>query len=195
MDGGMKQMATVGLRDLFVAPVTETDGAEVYGTIKRLAKAIKAEMSVEVAEGLLYADDGVDDTVKEFVKGALKLNVNDLEPEDVAMLLGQHIDENKVIIAGETDDPPYFAVAFRAKKSKGGRYRYLWLYKVKFKIPNENFETKGDAITFVTPEIEGDFIKRDSDGNWKADFTGVPTDPVAVSWFTSVYENNSELDG
>lgn len=180
-------MATLGLRDLFMAPITETDGVETYGTPTRLAKAIKAEMSVDVAEGVLYSDDSVDETVKEFVKGTLKLNTNDLDPEVAVKIFGQYMDANKVTFAGENDDPPYIAVGFRAKKPHG-KFRYIWLYKVKFKIPSESFETKGDGITFSTPEIEGEFIKRDADGMWKADYTGLPSDSVASTWFNSVKE-------
>ena len=72
-------MATIGLRDLYRAPITVgEDGEETYGTPVRMAKAISAEMSVEVAEAILYADDGADEVVKEFVSGELTLNVNDL---------------------------------------------------------------------------------------------------------------------
>ena len=63
-------MATIGLRDLYRAPITVgKDGEETYGTPVRMAKAISAEMSVEVAEAILYADDGADEVVKEFVSG------------------------------------------------------------------------------------------------------------------------------
>lgn len=178
-------MATIGLRDLYIAKITKTGDTESFGTPERLAKAIKAEISVEVAEGTLYADDAVAETVKEFTKGNIKLSVNDLDQEKVASLLGQTIDDNKVIYAGDTDEPPYVALGFRAKKSSGGKYRYIWLYKVKFKIPNESFETKGDSINFITPELEGEFIKRD-DGKWKADYTGLPTETIALNWFTAV---------
>lgn len=58
-------MATIGLRDLYRAPITiGTSGAEEYGTPVRMAKAISAELSVEVAEAILYADDGADEVVK-----------------------------------------------------------------------------------------------------------------------------------
>lgn len=188
-------MATVGLKDLYMATITETGGVETFGTPERLAKAIKAEISVEVAEGVLYADDAVDEIVKEFVKGSIKLTVNDLEPQKVAAILGQTVDDDKVIYGGETDEPPYIALGFRAKKPSGGKYRYLWLYKTKFKIPNESFETKGDGINFITPELEGEFIKRESDGRWKADYTGLPTDTVAAGWFTKVKEYAAPAGG
>lgn len=180
-------MATIGLRDLYRAPITvDESGKETYGTPVRMAKAISAEMSVEVAEAILYADDGADEVVKEFVSGELKLNVNDLMPADLAALLGQTQDADGVVYAGEEDDPPYMAIGFRAKKANG-MYKFIWLYKVKFAIPSEKYQTKADGIEFVTPEITGQFIKR-PDGRWKAEHVAVPTEAAAASWFSAVRE-------
>ena len=64
-----------------------------------------------------------------------------------------------------------------------GKYRYFWLYKVKFSVPATNLATKGDNITFSTPTIEGTVLRRNKlDGQgkhpWKAevneDDTNVP---------------------
>lgn len=182
-------MATIGMRDLYIARCIEDpmDGTTVYGAPKRLAKAMKAELSVETAEGVLYGDDAVDTIEKEFVKGTLKLGTTDLENTSEAELLGQSVDEDGVAFGGEEDDPPYWAIGFRAKKP-GGLYKYLWIYKCKFKVPDETYETKGDGINFQTPEIEGEFIKRDSDARWKANYVCKPSDPVAQSWFDKVRE-------
>lgn len=187
-------MATIGLRDLYRAPITvDAQGAETYGAPVRMAKAISAEMSVEVAEAILYADDGADEVVKEFVSGELTLNVNDLIPADLAAILGQTQDDDNVVYAGEADDPPYMAIGFRAKKANG-MYKYIWLYKVKFAIPSESYTTKGDGIEFATPEITGQFIKR-PDGNWKAEHVALPTEAAAASWFTAVREPNNASTG
>ena len=183
-------MATIGLRDLYRAPITvDESGKETYGTPVRMAKAISAEMSVEVAEAILYADDGADEVVKEFVSGELTLNVNDLMPADLAAILGQTQDEDGVVYAGEEDEPPYMAIGFRAKKANG-MYKYIWLYKVKFSVPDETYNTKGDGIEFSTPEIVGQFVKRD-DGLWKAEHVSEPSNDVAKAWFTAVREPNT----
>jgi len=182
-------MATVGLRDLYYAPITEgAGGVETYGAPVRLAKAISVDMSVETAEAFLFADDSVDEAERQFVKGTIKMNINDLTPNISAVLLGQTQDKDKVVYAGEEDDPPYVALGFRAKKTKG-LYKYIWLYKVKFAIPSEKYQTKDDKLNFQTPEIEGTFIKRD-DGLWKSDHVALPEDTVAQTWFTAVREPN-----
>lgn len=178
---------TIGLKDLVYAPITvKEDGTLEYGAVKKLAEVMSADLSVETAEGTLYADDAVSESVKEFVKGTLKLGIKDLAPQDTATLLGQEVDGDDVIYGGENDEPPYVAVGFRAKKT-GGKYRYIWLYKVKFKIPNEAFKTKGESIEFNTPEIEGEFYKR-QDGRWKADYVGLETSEVAKTFLQTVRE-------
>ena len=58
-------MATIGLDKLYYAKITEAEnGDETYDKPKQLAKAISAELSVELAEAILYADDGASEIVK-----------------------------------------------------------------------------------------------------------------------------------
>ncbi|NCB92888.1 MAG: phage tail protein [Clostridia bacterium] len=176
---------TLGLRDLYYALITITEGVETYGIPKKMAEAISADLSVTTAEGTLYADDAVSESVKEFVKGTIKLGIKDLETDVLAEVLGQVVDDDQVVWAGDTDEPPFVAIGFRAKKT-GGKYRYIWLQKVQFKVPTEKFATKGESITFNTPEIEGTFYKSVATGKWKADYTGLPTSAPAAAWFTKV---------
>ena len=183
---------TLGLKDLFYAVCTETDGAEEYGTPKRMAEAMTADLSVKTADGSLYADDTLSESVTEFASGTLKLGIKDLIPEVLAELLGQMVDKNKVVWAGKEDEPPFVAVGFRAKKT-GGKYRYVWLLKCKFKVPSEKYETKGESIKFNTPDVEADFTTRKKDGRWKADFVGTEKDTAATTWFTEVPEPAEEM--
>lgn len=175
---------TLGLKDLFYAVMTETEAGETYGKPKKMAEAMNADLSVTVAEGKLYADDAVSEDVKEFVNGTLKLGIKDLIPEVLAELLGQEVAGDNVVWAGGEDEPPYVAVGFRAKKT-GGQYRYIWLMKCKFKVPNEKYQTKGESITFNTPEIEGSFYTNAA-GKWKADVVAKEGDEAVASWFTEV---------
>ena len=72
-------MATIGLDRLYYAKITENDaGEETYGTPSQLAKAISADLSVELAEATLYADDGASEIVKEFKSGTLSLGIDDI---------------------------------------------------------------------------------------------------------------------
>ena len=189
-------MATIGLDKLYYATITDDEnGEEIYGTPTQLAKAISAELSVELAEATLYADDGAAEIVKEFKNGTISLGVDDIGSTTAAALTGVTVDKNNVVVSNSEDGGDPVAVGFRAKKSNG-KYKYYWLYRVKFGIPATNLATKGDSITFSTPTIEGTVLRRnkpDTSGKhpWKAEVTEGDKDvPASVisSWYTEVYE-------
>ncbi|WP_326974971.1 major tail protein [Caproicibacter sp. BJN0012] len=189
-------MATIGMDKLYYAKITEAeDGEETYDTPEILAKAISAELSVELAEATLYADDGASEVVKDFKSGKLTLGVDDIGITAAQNLTGALADDNGVLIsAGENIAPPV-AIGFRALRANG-KYRYFWLYRVIFGIPSTNLQTKGDSITFQTPSIEGTVMRRnkpDAKGThpWKAEVSegasGVTTETIS-GWFGQVYE-------
>jgi phi13 family phage major tail protein len=187
-------MATIGLDKLYYAKITEdVEGNETYGTPAQLAKAISADLSVELAEATLYADDGAAEVVKEFKSGTLSLGIDDIGAEAASDLTGATIDKNHVLVSASEDGGTPVAVGFRAKKSNG-KYRYFWLYRVLFGIPATNLATKGDSITFSTPTIEGTVIRRnkaDAAGKhpWKAEVTESESAAAIIgAWYNAVYE-------
>lgn len=194
-------MATVGLDKLFYAPITEsaTTGDETYGTPIMLAKAMSAELSVELAEATLYADDGASEVVKEFKNGTLSLGVDNIGRSVAAALTGAVVDANGVLVSASEDGGQPVAIGFRAKKSNG-QYKYVWLYRVKFAVPSSSLATKGDSITFSTPTIEGTVMRRNKlDGQgkhpWKAEVDEGDSDVESSTisgWYTTVYEPNFE---
>ena len=128
-------MATIGLDKLYYAKITEDEnGNETYATPVQLAKAMNADLSVELAEATLYADDGAAEIVKEFKNGTLSLGVDDVGASVASDLTGATIDANGVVVSTSEDGGDPVAVGFRAKKSNG-KYKYYWLYRVKFGIP------------------------------------------------------------
>ncbi|MBU5627706.1 phage tail protein [Oscillibacter sp. MSJ-2] len=188
-------MATIGLDSIYYSIITDGESGETYATPVKLAKATKADLSVEFSEGTLYADDALCEAVKEFKSAKLTLGVDDLSAAAASALTGATIDQNKVLVHNAEDSAPYVAIGFRAKKSNGN-YRYYWLYRGKFGIPSDSLETKGDSIKFAEKSIEGTFMRREKAGDdgshaWKAqvdaDDTGVQTSTIS-GWFTSVYE-------
>ena len=196
-------MATIGLDRLYYAKITEgDDGSEIYDKPQLLAKAIKADLSVELAEAVLYADDGAAEIVKEFKSGKLSLGVDDIGRTTAEELTGAAADDNGVLISSGEDIGSPVAVGFRAQKANG-KYRYFWLYRVKFGVPATNLQTKGDSISFQTPTIEGTVMRRNKlDGQgkhpWKAEATEGDSGVAAVvvqNWYSQVYEPSFAGDG
>ncbi len=189
-------MPTIGLDKLYYAKITEDDeGNEEYGTPQILAKAMKADISVELAEATLYADDAVAEIVKEFKNAKLTLGIDRLSTQVIQDLTGARLDNNKVIVSAGEDSGSNVAVGFRSKKSNG-KYVYFWFYRVKFGFPSASMETKGDSVSFQTPSIEGTVMPRnkpDAQGRrpWRVmveeDDEGV-ADSVISGWYQSVYD-------
>ena len=189
-------MATIGMDNLVYSKITEgPNGDETYAAPKALAKAIKADLSIELAEATLYADDALAHAIKHFKGGKLSLGVEDIGAAAASDLTGATVDDNGVLVAAGEDDGCLVAVGFRALKPDN-RYRFFWLYRVKFAVPSTNTQTKGDSIQFNTPTIEGTIMRRnklDANGKhpWKSEATeGDPGIDASVfkSWFTQVYE-------
>ena len=189
-------MATIGLDMLYFSKITEDDeGNETYGTPEKLAKAISADLSVELVEAILYADDGIAKIVREFGNGTLSLGIDDIGSAVASTLTGATIDSNGVVISASEDGGEPVAIGFRAKKANG-KYKYFWLYKVKFGIPATNLATKGESITFSTPTIEGTIMRRNkldakNKHPWKAEVTegdATVSAETITNWYKNVYE-------
>ena len=193
-------MATIGLDRLYYSKITEgAGGDETYGIPAVLAKAISADLSVELNEATLYADDGASEIVKEFKSGTLSLGIDDIGTTVANELTGAQIDTNHVLVSASENGGSPVAVGFRARMSNG-KYKYYWLYRVIFGIPATNLATKGDSISFSTPTIEGTIYRRNKlDGQnkhpWKAEVNendaSVPAS-VITGWFSQVYEPDFE---
>ena len=162
------------------------DGYTTYDSAVRILGAITANFSPNASNDTLFADDGPYETASTLGAMSLELNVADLPPENRAELLGARY-ENGVLIHTSEDIPPYVAVGMSVKKSNGAD-RYIWYLKGKFTAPDDNNQTKADSINWNTPTITGNFLKRDSDNQWRV---SIDTDDANVqaetknNWFES----------
>lgn len=158
----------IGLKDLHYALLTKDDSTLfTYSVPAKIAGAINAKISPAVNTATLYADDGPDEVAEALGEIALELRVKDLPLATQAVLLGHTIDKNKVVIKKASDVPPYLAIGFKSLKSNG-KFRYAWLYKGKFRPPDQEYKTKEDTPAFQTATILGTFVKRVKDNKWQS---------------------------
>jgi len=191
-------MPAIGVRNLHYAPITNEDpvtGYETYGDPVRLARTITINLSVELADAILYADDGAVVVIKEFKTGSLAINVDDLGHQVSAAIIGASIDDNGVLVNADIDTPNPVAIGFEAPDAYK-RLRKFWLPRATFGVPSMELETMGDSITFKTPTINGTVMKRnklDARGArpWKFEARegdiAVPQS-VLDNWFNEVYD-------
>lgn len=180
----------IGLRDVYYAILDESsdilNSTPVYETPIRIAGAISAKVNPNSSTATLFADDGPSESATTIGEISLELNIKDLPLPVQAALLG-HTYEGAILKRKSSDVPPWVAIGFRSLKSNG-KYRYTWLTKGKFGVPEQDNETKGDSVNFQTPTITGAFVKRDSDDEWERHADADDVDYVAsigTDWFNS----------
>lgn len=187
-----KPASTIGLRDVVVVKLlTDTAEGTTYDTtVKKLATAISVQLSENNNDpDVQYYDDVEGDVLNKDpeLKGTFELA--DILPADQAFLLGAAVDSKGVMVRKATDKAPYCAWGFKSVKSNG-EDRYVWLYKGRASMPNENYATKqGADITRQTAKMEVTFIKRTSDDMWKTtvDANTTAFASVKASFFDAPY--------
>ena len=177
----------VGLKDLHYALLTaDTSAAVTYASPVKIAGAISARISPAVNTATLYADDGPDEVISSLGEITVELQAKDIPLSVQAALLGHTIGDDKVMVKKANDTAPYVAIGFKSLKSNG-KYRYIWLYKGKFQLQEQEYRTKEDTPEFQVPTLVGAFVKRIKDNKWQSigdeDATGFTQ---ASTWFNAV---------
>jgi len=166
-------MAIIGLkRPVYAIALDDSEGNITYSAGSVLAKAISLSSSPNLSDVKLYADDMVAEALKNLTDVSLSLNVDDLTDEAKKDVLGLTIGTSGEIISRGDDTNPYIGLGIVAGVIRQGvrKWRGIWFSKVIFAYPSETFNTKGQAIEFQTPTLEGTALV-DSSGVWKTENT------------------------
>ena len=201
-------MAKIGLRHLVGAEIDtqEIGVAPTYKTGFKVGKSISADLSIEVADNPLYADDGIAETDKSFTGGTLTLGIADYgnstedRQEAQQKLLGQRIIEVggvNVLRSSGQDAAPNVGIGYirETMQNKITSYEAVWLYKVQFGAPSESATTKGQTIEWQTPEIEGTImVVEDFDKDTYRDKATFNTLAEAITWVEGMANMSSVVD-
>lgn len=166
-----KVKSKIGLESSFFFPIAaEPTGARpTYGEKLDLGAAVRANISINYAEGQLYGDDALQMDVKSFSGGTLDSEtlLDDLTI-DVAVF-GATQSESGEVIDHKDDAAPPGGFAFIQKlmnKSKKIFYRAVFLLRVTGNQTADNAETRGSGITFANKTINYSISACDS-GEWR----------------------------
>lgn len=190
---GREIMAKIGLKYPKYSKVTISEDAsgnetEAYGTVKKIGRAVSASFSINFSDEKYYADDGVAESDPEFIDGTVDLEVDDIEPAVIADLCGATLGTGSGEGAGdltfaESDAAAYCRFGFIVPMIRRGTKAWVaFVYcRVKFSSPQDNFQTKGESISFQGTQISGDVMKN-HEGKWKIQSAMKDTEAAAVSW-------------
>lgn len=180
-------MAATGLKNIYVAKLTETGDVVTYEAPKKIAQAITANITPNVETATLYGDDRAVETEETLADISVEISITDLSIEDYAFLLGATVDENGGITDSTNNVAPYVALGFEIPLTKGGK-RLYWYYKGKFQIPSSEHTTKQGTTEFQTPTLAATFLPRE-DGKWRYRLDATEANKaIADAWFTEVQE-------
>lgn len=182
----MPRGVRIGLRDVHYALLNE-DVAGIsadYAAPVHVIGAITSNINPNSSTETLFADDGPMETATTLGDIELELVMADLPLSTQRVWLGHGALVNGKMVRKAGDVPPWIALGFKALKSNGG-YRWVWLPKGKFMIPEEGHETRGDSIEYQTPTINGAFVKRDYDDAYMIMGDDDEDDFDGSDWFTA----------
>lgn len=177
-----------GLRNFHVATITtDEETGTTYASPTKLSEAVSVSIEPNVAAGRLFGDNKVVATASKFNYATVNVNATTLTAEEEALLLGKTLDTDGVL-KDNGGQAPYLAFGFEVTLDDGTS-EYWWLLKGKFQEPSRSQNTGTDSIEFGTPTIVGEFIRRESDNEWK--FVGADGNEgftAGATWFDAVYE-------
>jgi phi13 family phage major tail protein len=181
-------MPQVGLSDLHYALlISDTDVGATYAAPVAIPGAITADINPNPSSGTLFADNAPAESATTIGEIELTLNPKELTIEQQAELLG-HAVVGGVMKRATTDEAPEVAIGFKALKSNGS-YKYVWLLKGRFQVPELKNKTKEATVDFQTPVIVGKFLARNYDKAWIKETDEDHPDYVpatGTNWFTQV---------
>lgn len=187
-------MARIGLLKPRIAKYAESSGTVTYSNGQILAKAIEHELTLENSEPvILYADDGAAESVGGFSSGTLTITIDELPIETAGLILGMTVTTIESPTAGASvsfdDDtnPPYLGYGVIVPKIRNNTRTWMavLLTKVKFSVPGDAYNTKGETVEFGTPELTATVMRDDTAKHAWRKWAEFGTEEAANTWLNT----------
>lgn len=200
-------MAYLGVKDLYFAKILTntatsytTDEPVLLGKVGSIKKDYSGSM-----ENSFY-DDKLDDVLQGLTAKSLEVVVKELSQDNESLLMGQKLVKGMRVESTE-DECPDFAVGYRTKVAKTGKYEFVWKYVCKPEPFGSEHNTQADKPAIAERTIKFTCRDREKDGkdgvsiNELALQTGdteakallaVDTETNKIVWFTEVPEPLTE---
>lgn len=198
-------MPQFGLRGAMVAQYTNTNGAVTYGNPIGAGCAITVNLELTFAEARLYACDSLAEYLREVTGGNITFGAK-LFPQAAQLLMfgsktktrsvtytpagGTETTEQVTSVAATSnDDPSYVGFACYAPDMVDGvrKYTAFFVPKVKFSTPSTVLQTKGETITFQTPQTQGAFLQSDASDKVIQEIAICDNEELAKAWIAAVF--------
>lgn len=121
------------------------------GSPLRIGRLVKADLSVTMASGTLYAEDELAESAEEFISGSIAMETDDILDTVASVIYGAEVKEKRVVY-NSGNNPPPGGLAYYKKLMRRGKLVYKGYYypRVKAALGNDTAQSKADSITFGT---------------------------------------------
>lgn len=160
-----------------IADRTETTSSVSFANGLAVGKLVQVSVTPNVSDVKFYADDGIAEHNVSFTDAAISLNISTVPGEAASKMFGA--DTNTTDTIKWYDVPAkYVGFGFISAESIDNvqKFKVSWFPKVIFALPTEQYDTKGESITFnastITGTAEKDPFNTDASGNeeWKEEY-------------------------
>lgn len=146
-------MASFGAKYPRFAKIKEepTNALPTYEAAVTIGKLIKADLTVALSSGKLYADDALAESVDEFTSASIAMETDDMVDSIAATVYGATVAEKRVSYK-TGDSAPLGGLAYYKVLMRAGVKVYKGYYypRVKAVLGNDSAATKGESVTFGT---------------------------------------------
>lgn len=185
-----KPAVITGIKKIYVAQMTADDpiGGIAYNAPVQLNLVQEIGLKIKINPAILYAENNVADINVAFQEADIDIVLANLTSAQQALLFGQTTAASGGVYSQITDQPPYFALLYKATLP-GGYFRYGCFYKGMFLPPDIDMKTQEGKINYAPPKTTGTFIATQYNGLWEWHLD--TSDPNGSSmtdatWFASV---------
>lgn len=181
-------MASFGAKNPYFAPIeSEPEGAlPVYkGEPVKIGRLVKADLTLTMASGKLYADDELAESAEEFVSGSIAMETDDILDTVASVIYGAAVKE-KTVVYNTSDNPPPGGLAYYKKLMRRGKlvFKGYFYPRVKAALGNDTAQTKADSITFGTSATTFT-VSNANNGDWRHT-EEFETEEAALAWVKSM---------
>lgn len=165
----MGKPKAVGVDMVHVAKLTDDQVGKVptYGTPTAIPSAVQMEVSINSNFNKFYADNGVDEVLDGVSGATIGFQVGGLTLEELNLLQAVETPANGGALSDMGKMSGYVALAYRRMMTGTTddgrqRYRYVWIYKVKFAPPGDTTQTRADTTTVQPDTLSGECAALDA---------------------------------
>lgn len=187
-------MASFGAKFPYFCPVAEEPEGElpIYsGEPVRIGRLVKADLSITLASGKLFADDVMAESVDEFAGGSIAMETDDMTDDVASTVYGVDVLDGTAHY-NVADDPPKGGLGYLKKlmRNKKVLYKAYFYPLVKAALGNDTAQTKADSITFGTSATTFSVFACET-GAWR-DTHEAATETEALTWLKAQFKTAAD---